>query len=177
MQGVEQPRTRAHIVDDAKLVEVNIITADATIFTVSVVKKVDLETDLALLKAEITFPETVVLGQDDDVGIGTEVYAIGFPYKFGKVSVHGHIARLHLNVTDPEAQTRVYEDEMAIEMQGGPGTSGSGVFLRRDGALVGVAHIYSTSGTDAPVMSFGLAVPVSKVRAFLDAQSVKYRTR
>lgn len=166
--------TCAHIVGDAKSVDIVLSAGAAVVYLPARVVHVDRNTDLALLKSGLS-TDPVILGAGVDIGAAT--YAVGFPYTFGELAISGFVARMHVDVPNPEDERLVFADMTVIEMRSGPGTSGSGVFLQRDGSLIGVVNMVSGAPKDMPQFQLGIAIPIVTIRAFLDAQHVKYRTR
>lgn len=133
----------------------------------------DVEDDLTVIKIEYHFRQAVVLGDDADVRMLDAVYNIGFPFDMGETGSFGH-------VKDPDVRDETrYQLRRALllEIQNGSGTSGSGIFLVRDGVLVGLMDEYRMYGAiDEARTVVHVAVPVSLIRAFLDRERIPYLT-
>ena len=131
----------------------------------------DREDDLTVIKIEYRFEQAVTLGTADDVRLLDAVYNIGFPFDMDESGSYGH-------VKDPDVRDETrYELKRALvlEIQNGEGTSGSGIFLVRNGALVGLMDEYRMYGSaDEARTIVHVAVPVSLIRAFLDRAHVPY---
>lgn len=93
--------------------------------------------DLAVLKADVNVTSNFVLGGTDDTPVGTQVTSIGFP--------HADHGRMVLTQQDAEIGARVLIDcggikakHLVLNTQARPGQSGSPIFTKTDGRLIGV---------------------------------------
>lgn len=135
----------------------------------------DEELDLSVLKIDRRFESAVVLGRIENVHTLDAVYAIGFPYDFGEMAGYGRVKSVHWS-----NQSRHVDDELAIELSDGQGMSGAGVYLARSGELVGLMHVmYAGVDKDGVVNDnrqamIRVAVPVHKIRMFLDRAGIPY---
>gem|GEM_PF-1799794 len=132
----------------------------------------DKKNDLALIKVERRFERSVVLAELDEIHMLDDVYNIGFPYDFGELGSKGVIKSIDYD--DPR---RGLEDVMLVEIDGVPGTSGSGVFLVRDGKLVGLMSALIPVGPDdGRRIVVRVVIRIDVIRRFLDGAKVRYRT-
>ncbi len=111
---------------------------------------------------------------------GQDIYSIGFPLQLGLVISRGAINKLYsgMEVKDRFGKPWLkYEHELMYTPEpGGPGTSGSAVFLQSSGRFVGLtAKEISVMFNGLPV-KFHTAVTLDRVIAFLDANGVAYAT-
>lgn len=93
--------------------------------------------DLAVLKADVDATSNVVVGGADDAPVGTQVASFGFP--------HADHGRMVLTQQDAEIGARVLiasggikAKHMVLNTQARPGQSGSPIFRKTDGRLIGV---------------------------------------
>jgi S1-C subfamily serine protease len=93
--------------------------------------------DLAVLKADVDATSNVVVGGADDAPVGTQVASFGFP--------HADHGRMVLTQQDAEIGARVLiasggikAKHLVLNTQARPGQSGSPIFRKTDGRLVGV---------------------------------------
>ncbi len=135
----------------------------------------DRELDLAVIKVDRRFEDAVVLGSSEDVHLLDAVYTIGFPYDLGEMAGYGRVKNAHW--FDEE---REIDGDLAIEFTDGQGMSGSGVFLARNGKMVGLLHAMSfavdgeNNITDNRQALIRVAIPINKIRTFLDRAGVPY---
>ncbi len=93
--------------------------------------------DLAVLKADTDAISNIVIGGADKAAVGTSISSFGFP--------HADHGRMVLTQQDSEIGARVLiasggikVKHLVLNTQARPGQSGSPVFRRSDGLLVGV---------------------------------------
>ena len=93
--------------------------------------------DLAVLKAEIDLTSNIVIGGADKATVGTGISSFGFP--------HADLGLMGLTQQDAEIGARVLiasggikAKHLVLNTQARPGQSGSPVFRKSDGLLVGV---------------------------------------
>lgn len=93
--------------------------------------------DLAVLKAEIDLTSNIVIGGADKATVGAGISSFGFP--------HADHGRMVLTQQDAEIGARVLiasggikAKHLVLNTQARPGQSGSPVFRKSDGLLVGV---------------------------------------
>ncbi|WP_394686920.1 serine protease [uncultured Xanthomonas sp.] len=93
--------------------------------------------DLAVLKADVDGASNLIVGGADDAPVGTQVVSFGFP--------HADHGRMVLTQQDAEIGARVLIASGGIKVkhfilntQARPGQSGSPIFRKTDGRLIGV---------------------------------------
>ena len=108
--------------------------------------------DLAVLKADVNATSNVVVGGADDAPAGTQVASFGFP--------HADHGRMVLTQQDAEIGARVLiasggikAKHLVLNTQARPGQSGSPIFRKTDGRLIGVLV-----GSYAPVGGGGISL-------------------
>lgn len=153
--------TNNHVVQDAE--EISILLHDGSDHIVSIVAR-DPVYDLALLKVNMPDKDFPVLpmGDDNQVGPGDQVIAIGNPLGLGHTVTAGIISqtdRFLTGVSKEEARNvRFIQTDAAIN----PGSSG-GPLITLSGAWIGINTLGTTFTT-----GIGFAVPSSQVKEFLD---------
>lgn len=113
-------------------------TADTSLNAVPVrIEALDPFHDLAVLKADIDATSNIVIGGADQASVGVAVSSFGFP--------HADHGRMVLTQQDAEIGARVLiasggikAKHLVLNTQARPGQSGSPVFRKTDGVLVGV---------------------------------------
>lgn len=113
-------------------------TDDKSVQTISVqIVAIDPFHDLAVLKADVGIASNVVIGGADEAPVGVGVSSFGFP--------HADHGRMVLTQQDAEIGARVLiasggikAKHLVLNTQARPGQSGSPVFRKTDGLLVGV---------------------------------------
>jgi len=151
--------TNQHVVDGADQIEVAL--ADGRTATAKVIGS-DPETDLAVLKINMTNLPTITLGRSDQARIGDVVLAIGNPFGVGQTVTMGIISALgrnHLGIN-------TFENFIQTDAPINPGNSG-GALVDVSGNLLGInTAIYSRSGGS---LGIGFAIPVSTARSVLES--------
>jgi S1-C subfamily serine protease len=149
----------------------------------AVVVATDEKHDLALLKVERRFERTAVLAGENDVHALDAVYNIGYPYDLGRLASRGDVKSVAWNFEDADDPGLKIENGLVLDIANGPGTSGSGIFLARDGRLIGLMQLsfqYGPRGHDGrPVIdgrqvNLHVAISIDVIRAFLDSHHVRY---
>lgn len=163
-----------HVIENEPFIRISIGEGDARRDYRATVLATDAANDLAVIKIDRTFDRPVVLADAAEVDAGDEVYNVGYPYSFGEIIGRGYVMKRRYSDTDFRMPLR---DVMLVDLPDGPGTSGSGVFLRRNGKLVGIMRmsVWVSSGRSPPVV-VRVLVPVETVRTFLDANRIPYLT-
>lgn len=113
-------------------------TDDQSVQTLSVqIVAIDPFHDLAVLKADADVASNIVVGGADKAPVGTGISSFGFP--------HADHGRMVLTQQDAEIGARVLiasggikAKHLVLNTQARPGQSGSPVFRKTDGLLVGV---------------------------------------
>ncbi|HDR9508319.1 2-alkenal reductase [Burkholderia cepacia] len=151
--------TNQHVVDGADQIEVAL--ADGRTATAKVIGS-DPETDLAVLKINMTNLPTITLGHSDQSRVGDVVLAIGNPFGVGQTVTMGIISALgrnHLGIN-------TFENFIQTDAPINPGNSG-GALVDVNGNLLGInTAIYSRSGGS---LGIGFAIPVSTARTVLES--------
>ncbi|WP_323121938.1 Do family serine endopeptidase [Burkholderia alba] len=151
--------TNQHVVDGADQIEVAL--ADGRTATAKVIGN-DPETDLAVLKINMTNLPTITLGRSDQSRVGDVVLAIGNPFGVGQTVTMGIISALgrnHLGIN-------TFENFIQTDAPINPGNSG-GALVDVNGNLLGInTAIYSRSGGS---LGIGFAIPVSTARSVLES--------
>ena len=156
--------TNAHVVRGFATVDVRL--GDGPSYQGEVLGADD-DTDLALLdlRASREF-ESVALGDSDDIAVGEEVIAVGYPLGendmlLGSPSVTGGVVSAK---RVSKSGVKLLQTDAAVN----PGNSGGPLF-DRDGRVVGVntSKVFE-SGDGRPVEGIGLAVAINEVRDRLD---------
>ncbi|MGN6666752.1 MAG: Do family serine endopeptidase [Trinickia sp.] len=151
--------TNEHVVDGAD--EIEVALADGRRTNAKVIG-VDPETDLAVLKINMTNLPTITLGRMDQVRVGDVVLAIGNPFGVGQTVTMGIISALgrnHLGIN-------TFENFIQTDAPINPGNSG-GALIDAHGNLLGInTAIYSRSGGS---LGIGFAIPVSTARSVLES--------
>ncbi len=151
--------TNQHVVDGADQIEVAL--ADGRTATAKVIGSAP-ETDLAVLKINMTNLPTITLGRSDQSRVGDVVLAIGNPFGVGQTVTMGIISALgrnHLGIN-------TFENFIQTDAPINPGNSG-GALVDVNGNLLGInTAIYSRSGGS---LGIGFAIPVSTARTVLES--------
>ena len=151
--------TNQHVVDGADQIEVAL--ADGRKTTAKVIGT-DPETDLAVLKINLTNLPTITLGRMENTRVGDVVLAIGNPFGVGQTVTMGIVSALgrnHLGIN-------TFENFIQTDAPINPGNSG-GALVNTNGDLIGInTAIYSRSGGS---LGIGFAIPVSTARNVLES--------
>ncbi|HXZ07168.1 MAG TPA: Do family serine endopeptidase [Paraburkholderia sp.] len=151
--------TNQHVVDGADQIEIAL--ADGRTTTAKVIG-VDPETDLAVLKVNMTDLPTITLGRMDQTRVGDVVLAIGNPFGVGQTVTMGIVSALGRNHLGINTFENFIQTDAAIN----PGNSG-GALVDVNGNLLGInTAIYSRSGGS---LGIGFAIPVSTARSVLES--------
>lgn len=122
---------------------------------------VDPESDLAVLKVELTGLPVVTFATPDRLQVGDVVLAIGNPFGVGQTVTMGIVSalgRTHLGIN-------TFEDFIQTDAAINPGNSG-GALVDASGHLIGInTAIYSRTGGS---MGIGFAIPVSLARQVME---------
>lgn len=150
--------TNHHVVESAE--EIEVALADGRSMPAKIVGN-DPETDLAVLKVDMSNLPAITLAEADKSAVGDVVLAIGNPFGVGQTVTQGIISALgrnHLGIN-------TFENFIQTDASINPGNSG-GALIDTQGNLVGVnSAIYSRSGGS---MGIGFAIPVSLVKQVMD---------
>ncbi|MFP3569216.1 Do family serine endopeptidase [Paraburkholderia sp. SIMBA_030] len=151
--------TNQHVVDGADQIEIAL--ADGRTTNAKVIG-IDPETDLAVLKVNMTSLPTITLGRMDQTRVGDVVLAIGNPFGVGQTVTMGIVSALGRNHLGINTFENFIQTDAAIN----PGNSG-GALVDVNGNLLGInTAIYSRSGGS---LGIGFAIPVSTARSVLES--------
>ena len=121
----------------------------------------DPETDLALLKIELSELPAIRLGASADLAIGDIVLAIGNPYGLSQTVTQGIVSATGRGLLDLTTFENFIQTDAAINR----GNSG-GALINTDGALVGINT--ATLAEDQSTEGISFAIPVDLVRGVVD---------
>jgi len=151
--------TNHHVVDGADGIELMLV--DGRKHTARVVG-IDPDTDLAVLKADVTGLPAIVFAQADRARVGDIVLAIGNPFGVGQTVTSGIVSALGRS----QMGINTYENFIQTDAAINPGNSG-GALVDSNGHLIGVnTAIFSRTGGS---LGIGFAIPVSVARDVMDS--------
>jgi Do/DeqQ family serine protease len=151
--------TNNHVIEEAD--EIEVILNDGR-RSVAKVIGTDPETDLAILKVELSDLPVITLGDSDSLTIGDLVLAIGNPFGVGQTVTSGIVSALGRTQLGINTFENFIQTDAAIN----PGNSG-GALVDIQGRLMGInTAIYSRSGGS---MGIGFAIPTSTAKSVLEA--------
>ena len=147
--------TNNHVIAGADAIQV--LLADGRSASASVVGT-DPETDLAILRIELTDLTPIALADASDVAVGDVVLAIGNPYGFGHSVSQGIVS----GVGRFGLQLSTYEGYIQTDATVHLGSSG-GALIDTQGRLVGINTLIYTAGAErgeeTPGIGINLATP------------------
>lgn len=151
--------TNNHVVEEADEIEVQLSDGRQALARII---GTDPETDLAVLKIELTDLPVILLGDSDSLEVGDVVLAIGNPFGVGQTVTSGIVSALGRTQLGINTFENFIQTDAAIN----PGNSG-GALVDVNGHLMGInTAIYSRSGGS---MGIGFAIPTSTARYVLEA--------
>src|ERR1700730_12340809 len=151
--------TNQHVVDGADQIEIAL--ADGRTTTAKVIG-VDPETDLAVLKVNMTNLPTITLGRMDQTRVGDVLLAIGNPFGVGQTVTMGIVSALGRNHLGINTFENFIQTDAAIN----PGNSG-GALIDTNSNLIGInTAIYSRSGGS---LGIGFAIPVTTIKSVMES--------
>jgi Do/DeqQ family serine protease len=143
--------TNLHVINGADAIQVGL--QDGRTAAARVVGA-DPDTDLALLKVDVTGLEPIQLGRSDDLKVGDVVLAIGDPYGVGQTVTQGIVSATGRSKLGLSTFENFIQTDAAIN----PGNSG-GALVNARGELVGInTALFSPSGGSNGI---GFAIPVN----------------
>lgn len=150
--------TNHHVIEAAD--EIEVALADGRKTSASIVGT-DPETDLAVLRVDITGLPAIAFGSPQDLGVGDLVLAIGNPFGVGQTVTMGIVSakgRSHLGIS-------TFENFIQTDAAINPGNSG-GALVDATGNLVGInSAIYSRTGGS---LGIGFAIPSDLARQVME---------
>lgn len=150
--------TNHHVVEAAD--EIKIALADGRTTKARIIGS-DPETDLAVIKIDMTGLPTVTFGRSDQAKVGDIVLAIGNPFGVGQTVTMGIISalgRTHLGIN-------TFEDFIQTDAAINPGNSG-GALADATGNLIGInTAIYSRTGGS---LGIGFAIPAIVAKQIME---------
>jgi serine protease Do len=152
--------TNNHVVDGATSIKVSL--RDGSTYSAKVVGT-DADTDLAVIKVDVSGLPASALGTSSDLVVGELVVAVGSPEGFEGSVTSGIISALNRNITisNTESLYDVIQTDAAIN----PGNSG-GPLCNSLGDVVGInTAIYSQSGG---YDGLGFAIPIDSAKPVID---------
>jgi len=149
--------TNHHVIANAEEIQVQL--ADARVAGAHIVGR-DPDTDLAVLKIDLTPLPVVTFGRSDQLKVGDVVLAIGNPLGLSQTVTHGIVSatgRQQLGIA-------LLEDFIQTDAPINSGNSG-GALIDTRGALIGIntAIVAKSLGVEG----IGFAIPVNMVRGVL----------
>ncbi|OGG46790.1 MAG: hypothetical protein A3F84_12560 [Candidatus Handelsmanbacteria bacterium RIFCSPLOWO2_12_FULL_64_10] len=157
--------TNNHVVDKAD--KITVVLSDGRKFPARVVGK-DSESDIAVVRIEVSGLPTAKLGNSDRLQIGEWVLALGNPFGLshtvtaGIVSARGRNNLAGLGLT--------FQDFIQTDAAINPGNSG-GALVNLDAEVVGInAAIESPTGV---YVGYGFAIPINMARRVMEDLIVK----
>ncbi|MFT7771825.1 S1C family serine protease [Roseateles sp.] len=146
--------TNNHVVEGASDIEVRL--SDGRQVEARLVGT-DAETDLAVLKIELSGLPAIPLGDAANLQVGDAVLAIGNPFNVGQTVTSGIVSALGRSQLGINTFENFIQTDAAIN----PGNSG-GALVDADGRLVGInTAIFSRNGGS---LGIGFAIPVDVAR-------------
>lgn len=151
--------TNHHVIDAAD--EIEVALADGRKARAKLVGS-DPDTDIALLKIDLSNLPVITFGRSDQTHVGDVVLAIGNPFGVGQTVTMGIVSALgrsHLGIN-------TFENFIQTDAAINPGNSG-GALVDSNGNLIGInSAIYSRSGGS---LGIGFAIPTTTAKQVMDA--------
>ena len=149
--------TNNHVVEGAD--DIQLVLSDGRRIDAKL-RGTDPESDLAVLKTDVTGLPAITLGTLERVQVGDPVLAIGNPFGFGNTVTFGIVSALGRT----SLGINRYEDFIQTDAAINPGNSG-GALVDASGNLIGInSTIYSRSGGS---LGIGFAIPVTLAKDVL----------
>ncbi len=151
--------TNNHVIEAAD--EIEVALADGRKATAKLIGT-DPETDLAVIKINLSGLPAITLAQIENTQVGDVVLAIGNPFGVGQTVTMGIVSALGRNHLGINTFENFIQTDAAIN----PGNSG-GALIDTDGHLLGInTAIYSRSGGS---LGIGFAIPVTTVKTVMES--------
>ena len=146
--------TNYHVIKDVTSIEV--VLSDGRMSRGTIVG-VDPETDLAVVKIQLSSLSSITFANPDSLSVGDFVLAIGNPFGVGQTMTQGIVSALGRDTLNLNTFENFIQTDAAIN----PGNSG-GALVNNTGKLVGInTAIYSKTGSSVGI---GFAIPIETVR-------------
>jgi serine protease DegQ len=150
--------TNYHVIESAD--EIEVLLADKRRARARIVGG-DPDTDLAVIKLDLTDVPAIVFGRPEAARVGDVVLAIGNPYGVGQTVTLGIVSALGRTQLGISAYENFIQTDAAIN----PGNSG-GALVDAQGRLLGInTAIFSRTGTSAGI---GFAIPANMARQVME---------
>jgi putative serine protease PepD len=160
--------TNNHVVGDAQTISVTL--ADGTTADAKLVGT-DPETDLAVVKANVTGLPVATLGRSNHLSVGDPVVAIGSPLGLKGTVTSGIISALNRSVDVPGengGKPIVLVNAIQTDAAINPGNSG-GALVDRAGRVIGInsaiASLGGVFGGESGSIGVGFAIPIDEARS------------
>ncbi|SNT03451.1 serine protease DegQ [Noviherbaspirillum humi] len=151
--------TNNHVIETADQIEVALADGRKT---VAKLVGSDPESDLAVIKINMSNLPAITFGRVEQAQVGDVVLAIGNPFGVGQTVTFGIVSALGRNHLGINTFENFIQTDAAIN----PGNSG-GALTDSNGNLIGInTAIYSRSGGS---LGIGFAIPVSTAKNVMDA--------
>ncbi len=121
--------------------------------------------DLAVLQAA-TIPDDLkaaTIRSTNDLSVGDEVVAVGFPFGIGPTATAGVISGLRREFRSPEGE-RLLTNLIQFDAAANPGNSG-GPLVTTDGEVVGIVTAIMNPTDERVFIGIGFAVPIETAAA------------
>lgn len=171
--------TAAHVIEGTDGGQIR-VEVDGTILEKTYnaeVVAVDEDGDLALLRIPVNYSSPAFIEMRDVPPYqGDDVYGIGFPSELdsGKTTNTGTVRILRMVSSNPEAPPAAF-DTMVTSGRFEPGYSGGGIFLDRNGRLVGLVSMERWTGYNVlQLRSSPVIIPARRIRPFLALHDVPF---
>ena len=149
--------TNNHVIQGADEIEVALHDGRSA---AALIVGTDPESDLAVLKIELSDAPSIVFGQSEALRVGDVVLAIGNPFGVGQTVTSGIVSATGRSQLGLSTFENFIQTDAAIN----PGNSG-GALINSAGHLVGInTAIFSRSGGSQGI---GFAIPVSLVKGVM----------
>jgi S1-C subfamily serine protease len=154
--------TNYHVIDMIPRMEV--ITTDNKIYAVTGISAYDKKLDLAVLKLEKAKDlPTVILGNSDDLQLGDDIVAIGYPLGLPVTVSFGNVSGLNT----PGGSYRTGQKDIQITAPISAGNSG-GPLINMYGEVVGINYSYIENA-----QNINYSIPVNELKPMLASTSSK----
>ena len=154
--------TNYHVIDMIPRIEV--ITTDNKIYAVEGISAYDKKLDLAVLKLEHAKDlPTVILGNSDELQLGDDIVAIGYPLGLPVTVSFGNVSSLNI----PGGLYRTEQKDIQITAPISRGSSG-GALINMYGEVVGINY---SSIENAQNINY--SIPVNELKPMLESKSLK----